>query len=149
MKQGEPIEHTILVESNTAALEQPRQWLLCQLRRLDYSDDDVFSVHLAFEEAFYNAMRHGSKMDSQKNVKIEFSIASDRVEISMTDTGGGFNPDTVPDCRVGENLYKTEGRGLLLMRSYMDVVEFNETGNSVHMVRNRHEAKSHASHAKR
>jgi serine/threonine-protein kinase RsbW len=139
----------MLIESSMAAFEEPRQWLLHQLSRFGYGDDDVFAAHLAFQEAFYNAMKHGNKMNSKEKVKIDCLISSDRIEISMTDTGSGFDPDAVPDCRVGENLFKTEGRGLLLMRSYMDVVEFNEIGNSVHMVRYRHEANSPASHIQR
>ena len=58
-----------------------------------------------------------------------------KVEIDIMDQGEGFNPETVPDPRLGQNLYKTAGRGLLLISSYMDVVEFNEQGNRVHMVR--------------
>jgi serine/threonine-protein kinase RsbW len=149
MKPDKPAKRTMLIDSNADALDGPRQWLLSQLQQFDYGDDDVFAIHLAFQEAFYNAIRHGSKMDSQKQVKIECLVASDRVEISMTDSGSGFDPNTVPDCRVGENLYKTEGRGLLLMRSYMDVVEYNEVGNSVHMVRRRHTANSPASNIQR
>jgi serine/threonine-protein kinase RsbW len=87
------------------------------------------------EEAFINAIKHGNKMDAKKEVKIDYSVSSDKVEILMTDLGDGFDPDSVPDPRRGENLYKTEGRGLLLMRSYMDVIEFNERGNRVRMVR--------------
>jgi serine/threonine-protein kinase RsbW len=88
-------------------------------------------------------------MVTDKKVKIDCFIGLDRVEISMTDTGSGFDPDSVPDCRVGENLYKTDGRGLLLMRSYMDLVEFNEVGNSVHMVRFHRGAESPALHTQR
>ena len=137
----------MMVDSYPAAVEKTRQWLLSQLNQFEYGDDDVFAVQLAFQEAFYNAMKHGNKMDAGKKVKIDFLIDPDRIEISMTDTGNGFDPDAVPDCRVGENLYKTEGRGLLLMRSYMDIVEFNEIGNSVHMVRFPRGTKSPASHA--
>ena len=62
-------------------------------------------------------------------------VTLDKIEIAVIDEGYGFNPQNVPDPRYGENLYKTEGRGLLLMRSYMDVVEFNKQGNRVSMVR--------------
>jgi serine/threonine-protein kinase RsbW len=55
----------------------------------------------------------------------------------VTDEGDGFDPGAVPDPRYGENLYKPEGRGLFLMRSYMDVVKFNERGNSVCMVKHK------------
>jgi serine/threonine-protein kinase RsbW len=146
MKQDRATKKTLSINSHPAAAEKTRQWLLSQLNKLEYGDDDVFAVQLAFQEAFYNAMKHGNRMDAGKKVKIDFLIDPDRIEISMTDTGNGFNPDAVPDCRVGENLYKPEGRGLLLMRSYMDIVEFNEIGNSVHMVRFPRGAKSPASH---
>jgi anti-sigma regulatory factor (Ser/Thr protein kinase) len=53
----------------------------------------------------------------------------------LTDEGEGFDPEAVPDPRNGENLLKTSGRGLLLIRSYMDEVMFNDRGNCVHMVK--------------
>ena len=118
---------------------------MSQLREFQYSDDDIFAVHLAFEEAFYNAIKHGNKMNPDKKVQIDCEIGSEKIDLSMSDAGSGFDPDTVPDCRKGENLYKTEGRGILLMRSYMDVVEFNPQGNAVHMVRYRHGTKNHTS----
>jgi serine/threonine-protein kinase RsbW len=74
-------------------------------------------------------------MDAGKNIKVDYSVGSDKTEIIVTDEGDGFDPDNVPDPRLGENLYKTEGRGVLLMRSYMDEVKFEEHGNCVRMVR--------------
>jgi serine/threonine-protein kinase RsbW len=62
-------------------------------------------------------------------------VGLDKFEVSMMDEGEGFDPSVIPDPRYGENLYKINGRGLLLMRSYMDVVEFNNSGNGVRMVR--------------
>ena len=123
----EATKRTVVVESTAAAMAEPRQWLLSQLEGHGYAQDDVFAVHLALEEAFYNAVKHGNRMDSTRQVKLEFVVGPEQVEVSMTDNGGGFDPNSVPDCRLGENLYKTEGRGILLMRSYMDVVEFNKT----------------------
>ncbi len=111
------------------------KWILGTLEDSGFSEEDIFAVHLALEEAFTNAIKHGNKMDPNKEVKINYSLSPDRVEISMVDEGDGFNPDAVPDPRRGENLYKPGGRGLLLMRSYMDVVEFSERGNGVRMVR--------------
>jgi serine/threonine-protein kinase RsbW len=74
-------------------------------------------------------------MDPAKEVKIEYLVCSDKVEIFMTDQGEGFDPEAVPDPRLAENLYKPEGRGLFLISSYMDEVTFNERGNRVRMVR--------------
>lgn len=109
--------------------------LLSELKANAFSEEDIFAVHLAVQEAFLNAIKHGNGMDVSKKVKIDYSVGTDRVEISMRDEGKGFDPERVPDPRLGENLYKIEGRGLLLMRSYMDEVRFNRHGNCVHMVR--------------
>ncbi|HPY52032.1 MAG TPA: ATP-binding protein, partial [Sedimentisphaerales bacterium] len=87
------------------------------------------------EEAFLNAVKHGNKMDPSKTVTIDYAIDPEKVEIRIQDQGSGFNPQTVPDPRVGENLYRPEGRGLLLMSAYMHVFEYNERGNGVHMIR--------------
>ena len=76
---------TVTIASTSSALENIRQWLLSQLREYQYCDDDVFAVHLAFEEAFYNAMKHGNKMDPDKKVKIECIVTPDRIDISMSD----------------------------------------------------------------
>lgn len=132
-----PISRSVVIEGTSSAIEEVCRAILSKLEANNFSQDDIFAVHLAIEEAFLNAVRHGNKMDRQKEIKIDYSVGLDKVEVSMTDKGNGFDPDAVPDPRCGENLYKTEGRGLLLMCSYMDVVEFNERGNSVHMVRHR------------
>ena len=135
MAQKNPTNHSIVVESRPSAVTGQWTWILPKLKANNFSEDDIFAVHLALEEAFINAVNHGNKMDPEREVKIEYSVGADKVEISMTDEGRGFDPDVVPDPRYGENLYKIGGRGILLMRSYMDIVEFNKRGNRVRMVR--------------
>jgi serine/threonine-protein kinase RsbW len=135
MTAESPITYSIIVDSKPSAIVEVCDKILTQLQNNCFSLDDIFAVHLAVEEAFINAIRHGNKMDTTKKVKIEYLVSSDKVEISMTDQGEGFNPDVVPDPRLGENLYRPEGRGLFLINSYMDEVTFNERGNRVCMVR--------------
>jgi serine/threonine-protein kinase RsbW len=130
-----PTTRSIAIESKPSAIAEVCKQILPKLEASKFSQEDIFAVHLALEEAFINAIKHGNKMDPNKEVKIDYLVSSDKVEISMTDEGKGFDPETVPDPRLGENLYKNEGRGLLLMQSYMDVVEFNKRGNSVRIVR--------------
>jgi serine/threonine-protein kinase RsbW len=100
-----------------------------------FGQDDVFAVHLAIEEAFLNAVKHGNKMDPLKTVTVHFLVDEEKVDIRLTDEGEGFKPENVPDPRVGENLYRPEGRGLLLINAYMHVVEYNAQGNGLHLVR--------------
>ncbi len=130
-----PINCSMVVESKPSAVVGVYEQILSKLENNGFSKEDIFAVHLALEEAFLNAVKHGNKMDSAKSIKIDYSVGLDKVEISMTDQGDGFEPEAIADPRWGESLYKPEGRGLLLMNAYMDVVEFNERGNSVYMAR--------------
>jgi len=128
---------TIVLESVPEAIVGACKEILSDLRSQNFSEEDIFAVHLAVQEAFVNAMKHGNRMDSSKKVKIDYCITDDKVDISLTDEGAGFDPEGVPDPRCGENIYKANGRGLLLMRCYMDMVEYSDRGNCVHLVRYR------------
>ena len=70
-----------------------------------------------------------------KGIRVVYNVNRKQAEFFLTDEGKGFNPELIPDPRCDENLYKTEGRGLFLMRAYMDVVEYNRKGNCVHMIK--------------
>lgn len=109
--------------------------VLCCADTLGYSKDDQFAVHLAIEEALVNAVKHGNKQDPQKDIIIEYGLSPEKIEVWITDQGVGFDPQNLADPRSGENIYKTGGRGVLLIKSYMDSVEYNKTGNCVHMVK--------------
>ncbi|MBW8002409.1 MAG: ATP-binding protein [Planctomycetes bacterium] len=137
MEMKTPISRSMTVASNVSVIEVECRWILTQLEANDFSAADIFAVHLALEEAFINAVKHGNNMDGSKVIKIDYSVEAEKIEICLTDEGVGFAPDDVPDPRDEENLYKTGGRGLFLMRAYMDVVEFNESGNRVRMVKHR------------
>jgi len=127
--------NSVVVKSTPSAIFEVWKLIQSRLEKNNFSQNDIFAVHLALEEAFTNAVKHGNGNDPDRKVKTEYLVSLDKVEVAVIDEGHGFNPQDVPDPRYGENLYKTEGRGLLLMRSYMDVVEFNKQGNRVFMVR--------------
>jgi len=130
-----PVRCSVVVESKPSALGQPCCQVLSALEAKGFSQDDIFAVHLALEEAFLNAVKHGNKMDPAKKVTIDCLVDQEKVDIRMADEGEGFDPRGIPDPRVGANLYRPEGRGLLLIRSYMHVIEYNERGNGLRMVR--------------
>jgi len=135
MASETPIHSSVVVESKPSGLREPCERLLSVLEERGYTQDDMFAVHLALEEAFLNAVKHGNKMDPTKKVMLEYLVDDEKVEIRVMDEGRGFDPGSIPDPRAGENLYRPEGRGLLLINAYMDVVEYNEQGNGLRMVR--------------
>ena len=148
MLSKSPLGVPIVIESSSSAIEQVCERILSELHAGNFSKDDVFAVHLGLEEAFLNAIKHGNKDDVTRKVTIHYSISPDEVEIFMKDQGQGFDPDSVPDTRCGDNIYKIGGRGLFLIRSYMDLTEFNEQGNCIRMVKYNSNKKSLASKEK-
>jgi len=142
MVSKSPVYKSVVIESKAVAVEGLCRQLLAEAAGNNFNGDDIFAIHLALEEALLNAVQHGNKTDAGKQISIECLITPEKFDISITDQGTGFNPEAVPDPRSEENLYKSWGRGLLLMRSYMDVVEYNETGNSVHMIKYKAKAKN-------
>jgi serine/threonine-protein kinase RsbW len=110
------------------------------LRRVEakgYPEQTRFAIRLALEEAFSNAIEHGNKFDAGKSITVAADVNDDRAVITITDEGEGFDPDAVPDPTVDENLEKPCGRGLMLMRAYMDKVTFNEQGNEVCLIKSK------------
>jgi serine/threonine-protein kinase RsbW len=98
-----------------------------------FSESDIFAIKMALEEALVNAIKHGNQMDRSKKVHIEFRLESGHFEVRIADEGAGFDPDDVPNCTDPENLERPCGRGLLLMRHYMNRIDYIPPGNVVVM----------------
>ena len=131
------ISRSVIVSSTPGAVVDVFNQIQPGLKAAGFSEEDIFAIHLSLEEAFINAVKHGNKMEPSKAVKVDYLIESDKIEICMTDEGEGFDPEVIPDPRYGDNLYKPAGRGMLLMRSFMDVLEYSKKGNSLRMIRYR------------
>ena len=105
-----------------------------------HGDDLISAIDLAVREAVANAVKHGNKFDQSKNVEVRLEDSSTGFEITVRDFGRGFDVDKIADPTDPENLLKTDGRGILFMRSFMDVVQwFNSSdgGLIVKMVKKR------------
>ncbi len=107
------------------------------LQRWGCNGDTCFAVKLALEESLVNAIRHGNRLDPARHVHIKYCINDQCITICVRDEGPGFNPSDVPDPTSEENLTKPTGRGLMLMRAYMDSVAYNPQGNEVTMTKRR------------
>jgi len=96
-----------------------------------YGSRDVFAARLALEEAVINAIKHGNQDDPGKTVHVQYRLNSENVLINVEDEGPGFDPYHVADPLRPENLDRSTGRGLLLMRHYMTWIKYNDRGNRV------------------
>ena len=93
-------------------------------RRAGLDGDELDWWELAVREAVINAIEHGNHNDPEKRVFIEFATTSTadstELSISIRDQGAGFDPDQVADPLAPDNLLKTSGRGVFLMKQFMD-----------------------------
>jgi serine/threonine-protein kinase RsbW len=102
-------------------------------RMAGLDDDAVFSFGVAVREAAVNAMKHGNAGDRRKRVHIEFAVRDDDgqpyVHVCVRDQGSGFDPACLPDPLASENVCVTSGRGIFLMRAFMDDVAVHRAAN--------------------
>jgi serine/threonine-protein kinase RsbW len=117
----------------TVEMERVIEDVLQMLETAGFSDRERFAVRLALEEAVMNAIRHGHQFDRSKHVHLRYHVTQECLLAEVEDEGPGFDPAVVPDPREPENLEREGGRGLLLMRSYMTWVRYNERGTCVTM----------------
>ena len=102
-----------------------------QLDQAQWSKKEQLDIHLCLEEAFMNAIKHGNDNDAEKCVDTRCWVSQEIFRIEISDEGPGFDMEDVPDPTAEENLTNTGGRGLMLMKHYMDLVRYNDSGNLV------------------
>jgi len=89
-------------------------------------EDERFHVAMAAREAAVNAVLHGNEYDPAKQVSASFENTGSALVISIADQGKGLHPDEIPDPLAPENLLRGTGRGIFLIRSFMDEVHFRQ-----------------------
>jgi serine/threonine-protein kinase RsbW len=97
----------------------------------DLHNDVYGKVLLAVVEGVNNAIVHGNRLDSDKDVTLEYFVDQDKVEFTITDEGSGFDFSNVPDPTKPENIEKSHGRGIFLMNHLADEIVFERNGSKV------------------
>jgi CheY-like chemotaxis protein len=111
------------------------QYLVERLAKLGVIKPERSNLFVALDEAFVNAVKHGNRNDPSKLVRITAELSPKEARFTIEDEGDGFNVQEIPDPRDPENLFKTSGRGVLLIYNIMDEVYYNERGNRLTMVK--------------
>ena len=110
-------------------------------RGVGLDEDALHWVSVAIRESVINAIKHGNRNDTAKHVFVEFETATNaepELTIRVRDQGEGFDPETVANPLAPENLLKSSGRGIFLIRNFMDDVQLQrapEGGMEIRMVK--------------
>jgi len=105
-----------------------------------FDEEEVMRISMAVREAAVNAVLHGNAYDPGKKVKMDFVRTQDALVITIRDQGKGLDLSKIPDPLAPENLLKTSGRGIFLIRSFMDEVEIHpsQAGTEIKLIKHVH-----------
>jgi serine/threonine-protein kinase RsbW len=110
----------VVLESNLKNVEVAEEIARRVSDTAGFDEEDRHKIDMAVHESVINAIWHGNKNDPSKHVWLRFEIYSDRLEIRIRDQGNGYDPSQLPDPLADENLLNVSGRGIFLVRTFMD-----------------------------
>lgn len=126
----------VTLAANRKSVDPVVEQVMKAVRDMKCVDGKEDAIELALQEALANAVVHGAKEDPSKIVECIVACDEQRgVLIIVRDPGEGFDPQAIPSCTVGENLYSNHGRGIFLINQLMDEVKFRKNGTEIHMVK--------------
>jgi serine/threonine-protein kinase RsbW len=135
------IERTF--DSTLESVDAAEEMVLEQARELGFEEDDQHKIGIAVRECMVNAVVHGNRYNNRKKVHVAVARSPGTLEIRISDEGEHFDMTQLPDPLADENLLRHSGRGLLLMRSFMDEFQVRRrepNGTEVRLVK--HTAKA-------
>jgi serine/threonine-protein kinase RsbW len=121
--------------SDLALMNGVLEYLQERVSKLGLIKPERSNLFVALDEAFVNAVKHGNKNDPNKLLKITAELSPKEACFTVEDEGEGFDIREIPDPCDPANLFRTSGRGVLLIYNIMDEVEYNAQGNRVKMVK--------------
>ena len=136
LKNNDKIKKTVLkIPSDIKYIRRVSSKVLEAAASHEIDDSMKFDIRLCVEEALINAIVHGNRRDVTKPVKIAYWLKNGNLNIEVEDKGNGFDYKGLSDPTANDNIMKGSGRGVYLIRSLMDEVEYNDTGNKLKMIK--------------
>jgi serine/threonine-protein kinase RsbW len=128
-----------LLDSTLDSVDQAEELTSAAAQRAGFEEEDLMKIGMAIREAMVNAVVHGNQYNQKKHVRFSLVVTRETFTIKVADEGGGFDFAHIPDPLAPENLLRTSGRGIFLMRSFMDAVDLKHLesgGTEVTLVKN-------------
>lgn len=116
--QMENIQTTL--ESTLASVDQAEEMVMQAANQLGFDEDDQHQIGMAVRECMVNAVVHGNRYNRNKHVHFQIEGSESRLTVTIGDEGAGFDLSSLPDPTAEDNLLRQSGRGILLVRAFMD-----------------------------
>ena len=126
--------YTKEIYSDPELLPELEEFIVDLATKSKLRDEKLNSLALSFSEAASNSVVHGNKLDKHKKVKIIVKIDDKKMTVIIKDEGKGFDIKTVPDPTRPENILKDSGRGIHIMRSFLDDLRYNFTSSGTETI---------------
>jgi len=117
---------TYTLESSLDSVNQAEKSAEQFASKAGFDGDNCQTIGMAVREAVVNAILHGNAYDHAKRVTLSYESTGDNLVIRVADQGPGLDPKSIPDPLAPENLLKQSGRGIFLIRAFMDEVNFRQ-----------------------
>lgn len=127
-----------VMESTLESVDQAEDIVLREAREMGFDEDEQHHIGISLRECMVNAVVHGNKYNTRKKVRLVVSRTPGRLEILVGDEGEGFDLQEVPDPLAEENLLRQSGRGVMMIRAFMDEFQVRRReplGTEVRMVK--------------
>jgi serine/threonine-protein kinase RsbW len=108
------------LDSTLDSVDSAEELAVGAAQRAGFGDDDLMKIGMAVRESMVNAVVHGNRYNSNKKVRFSVTRNSGRFTVKIADEGEGFDFNHIPDPLASENLMRTSGRGIFLIRSFVD-----------------------------
>jgi serine/threonine-protein kinase RsbW len=131
-------ERRMLLDSTLDSVEVAETEVLRAAEDIGFGEDDLHQIGMAVRESMVNAVVHGNRYNARKKVHLSVTKATDRLTVVIADEGEGFDLNELPDPLAEENLLRQSGRGLLLIRAFVDEFQVRRgepTGTEIRMVK--------------
>lgn len=137
---GESRAVDLWMESTLESVDRAENVVLEVAAQAGFEEAERDRLGMAVRESMVNAVVHGNRYSSQKKVHFSVSSNGDRLVIEIADQGDGFDPESLPDPLAEENLLRQSGRGILLIRAFVDEFQIRRAepaGMAVRLVKRR------------
>ena len=122
MKEPTYLPDGIVIPSSSIYLADVDRFIEEKLSRAGIDESVVTDIAISVSELVNNAIVHGNRLNSEKQVEIRLTLKKSELRISVQDQGDGFSPDDLPDPIADENLLNEVGRGLFIVKNFVDEV---------------------------